>query len=251
MARIGLGAIVRDIELAVFDKDGTLIDFHHLWGRKAVLAVEAVVAWAGADRALAGRLYQGIGFDPETGRPEPNGPLAVTSMVKLYTICAAILYQHGLAWHEAEHAAHEHFAGGLGALPTADLVRPAGDVAGLFRLLAEAGVKIAIVTSDDRAATLATLPILGIEPYVAGMICGDDPVANKPAPDALLRLSSDLGVQLPRVMMVGDTVGDMMMGGNAGIGCRVAVLSGAAGGEALTPHADAVLRSIDDIRVLA
>ena len=251
MARIGLGAIVRDIELAVFDKDGTLIDFHHLWERKAVLAVEAVVAWAGADRALAGRLYQGIGFDPETGRPEPNGPLAVASMVKLHTICAAILYQHGLAWHDAEHAAQAHFAGGLGALPNADLVRPAGDVAGLFRLLPEAGVKIAIVTSDDRAATLATLPILGIGPYVAGMICGDDPVANKPAPDALLCLSREFGVPPARIMMVGDTVGDMMMGGNAGIGCRVAVLSGAAGGETLTPHADVVLRSIDDIRVLA
>ncbi len=235
MARIGLGAVVRDIELAVFDKDGTLIDFHHLWGRKAVLAVEAVVAWAGADRALAGRLYQGIGFDPQTGRPEANGPLAVTSMAKLYT----------------EHAAHAHFAGGLGALPTADLVRPAGDVAGLFRLLAEAGVKIAIVTSDDRAATAATLPILGIEPYVAGMVCGDDPVANKPAPDALLRLSRDLGVPLTRIMMVGDTIGDMMMGGSAGVGCRVAVLSGAAGADALTPHADAVLRSIDEIRVPA
>ena len=35
MARIGLGTLTRDIELAVFDKDGTLIDFHHLWSRKA------------------------------------------------------------------------------------------------------------------------------------------------------------------------------------------------------------------------
>jgi len=95
------------------------------------------------------------------------------------------------------------------------------------------------------------LPILGIEPYVAGMVCGDDPVANKPAPDALLRLSRDCGVPLARIMMVGDTIGDMMMGGSAGVGCRVAVLSGAAGAEALTPHADAVLRSIDEIRVLA
>src|SRR5258707_7480989 len=94
MARIGLGAVVRDIELAVVDKDGTLIDFHHLWGRKAVLAVEAVVARAGADRVLAGRLYQGIGFDPQTRRPEADGALAVTSIGQLYTIFAAILYQH-------------------------------------------------------------------------------------------------------------------------------------------------------------
>jgi len=36
---------------------------------------------------------------------------------------------------------------------------------------------------------------------------------------------------------------------NAGVGCRVAVLSGAGGAAELTPHADAVLNSIGDIRV--
>jgi phosphoglycolate phosphatase-like HAD superfamily hydrolase len=250
MARIGLGALIRDIELAVFDKDGTLIDFHHLWSRKARLAVEAVVTSSGGDRGLANHLYHSIGFDLQTGQAAANGPLAVTSMAKLYTICATVLYQHGLAWHEAERVTEAHFAGGLGALPTVDLVKPVGDVVGLFRRLADAGVKIAIVTSDDRAATVATLPVLGIETYVAGMVCGDDPVANKPAPDALLRLGRELAVPLGRIMMVGDTLGDMMMAANAGIGCRVAVLSGAGGTAELTPHADAVLDSIGDIRVL-
>ena len=251
MARIEVGANSCDVELAVFDKDGTLIDFHHLWGRKARLAVEAVVTSVGGDRALASRLYHSIGFDPETGQAAANGPLAVTSMAKLYTICAAVLYQHGLAWHDAELVARDHFASGLGALPTTELVKPTGDVARLFRRLTEAGVKVAIVTSDDRAAALATLPVLGVTPYVAAMVCGDDPIVGKPAPDALLRLSRDLGVPLARVMMVGDTVSDMMMGGNAGAGYRVGVLSGAAGAEQLTLHADAVVRSIDDIRVLS
>jgi hypothetical protein len=41
------------------------------------------------------------------------------------------------------------------------------------------------------------------------------------------------------------------MAGAAGAGCRLAVLSGAAGAAELTQHADAVLPSIDDIRVLA
>jgi hypothetical protein len=41
----------------------------------------------------------------------------------------------------------------------------------------------------------------------------------------------------------------MMMAANAGIGCRVAVLSGASTAADLTPHADAVLDSIANIRV--
>jgi phosphoglycolate phosphatase len=250
MARIALGGIVRDIELAVFDKDGTLIDFHHLWGRKARLAVEAVVLAAKGDLALANRLYHAIGFDLQTGQAAASGPLATAAMAKLYTICAVVLYQHGIPWHDAEQMAQAHFAAGLGALPTGDLVKPLGDVAGLFRRLAEAGIRIAIVTSDDRAATIATLPVLGIESYIAGMVCGDDPVANKPAPDALLRLSREFDVPVARIMMVGDTVGDMMMGTAAGA-CRLAVLSGAGGAADLAPHADAVLDSITEIRVLA
>jgi phosphoglycolate phosphatase len=250
MARIALGGIVRDIELAVFDKDGTLIDFHHLWGRKARLAVEAVVLAAKGDLALANRLYHAIGFDLQTGQAASSGPLATAAMAKLYTICAVVLYQHGIPWHDAEQLAQAHFAAGLGALPTDDLVKPLGDVAGLFRRLAGAGIRIAIVTSDDRAATIATLPVLGIESYIAGMVCGDDPVANKPAPDALLRLSREFDVPLARIVMVGDTVGDMMMGTAAGT-CRLAVLSGAGGAADLAPHADAVLDSITEIRVLA
>lgn len=250
MARIALGDIVRDIELVVFDKDGTLIDFHHLWGRKARLAVEAVMLAANGDLALANRLYHAIGFDVQTGQAAASGPLAVAAMAKLYTICAVVLYQHGIPWHDAEELARTHFAAGLGALPTDDLVKPLGDVVGLFRRLAEAGIRIAIVTSDDRAATVATLPVLGIEPYVVSMVCGDDPVANKPAPDALLRLARELDVAPARMMMVGDTIGDMMMGGAAGIGCRLAVLSGAGGIADLAPHADAVLDAITEIRVL-
>jgi phosphoglycolate phosphatase-like HAD superfamily hydrolase len=50
MARIALGSRIFDIELAAFDKDGTLIDFYHLWGRRARLAIEAVTAQVGGPR---------------------------------------------------------------------------------------------------------------------------------------------------------------------------------------------------------
>jgi phosphoglycolate phosphatase len=249
MARIALGSRVFEIDLVAFDKDGTLIDFYHLWGRRARLAVEAVTARIGDD-GLAARLYQTIGYDPVTGLAAANGPLAIASMPKLYTLCAVVLYQHGLSWHDAESVAQETFAGALGALPTGDVVKPIGDVPGLFRRLHQAGVKIAIVTSDDRDATAATMRLLGVEDLVAGMACGNDPIANKPSPDALLHLGRNFGIATPRIMMVGDNLGDMETGTSAGIGCRVAVLSGTGREPELRPQADAIVASIDDIAVL-
>src|SRR6266404_1584008 len=100
MARIGLGALTRDIELAVFDKDGTLIDFHHLWSRKARLAVEAVVTSSGGDRGLANHLYHSIGFDLQTGQAAANGPLAVTPRPKPSTFSRRWLTRKGLPCHE-------------------------------------------------------------------------------------------------------------------------------------------------------
>lgn len=250
MAKIAAGTLTCDVEMAVFDKDGTLIDFFHLWGRKARLAVEGVVAHVGGDDALAARLYRSIGFDPASGRAIPNSPLAVTSMPKIYMICATVLYQHGLDWHAAEDAAMSFFAVRLGEIPVGDLVRPLGDVAGLFQRLSAAGVKIAVVTSDNRQASLETLRLLEVDAYVAGMVCGDDPVANKPAPDALHQLSRELGVPLDRAMMIGDSLADLSFGANAGVGCKVALLCGTGGEAEMRPHADVVLPSIDHIRVL-
>ncbi len=250
MARIAAGGKIYELDMAVFDKDGTLIDFFHLWGHKARRAVDAVAAHFGGDAALAASLARSIGFDPATGRAVPNSPLAVTSMPKIDTICAAVLFQHGLTWTEAERVAANIFSPQLGAMPRRELIRPSGDVVGLFTQLAAAGVKIGVVTSDNRGASLETLRLLGVADLVAGLVCGDDPVPNKPAPDALHELSRKLGVPLARTMMVGDSLADMACGAGAKTLCNIAVLGGTGTADELAAAADAVLASLDEISVL-
>src|SRR5882757_7505526 len=101
MAKIAVGERIFDIDLVAFDKDGTLIDFYHLWGRRARLAIEAVVARVDGSAALAADLYRTIGYDPASSLAAPSGPLAIASMPKLHTLCAVVLYQHGHDWHVA------------------------------------------------------------------------------------------------------------------------------------------------------
>jgi phosphoglycolate phosphatase-like HAD superfamily hydrolase len=250
MARIAVGKHTYEIDLVAFDKDGTLIDFYHLWGARARLAVEAVATRLDRDRGLAAQLYRSIGYDPMTGIAAPSGPLAISTMPKLATVCAVVLYQHGLDWHAAETIAHETFAPALGALPTYDLVRPIGGIRALCGRLGAAGVKIAVVTSDDRAATLETLRLLDIADYVSAIVCGNDPIPNKPAPDALFHLGRTLGVLPERMMMVGDTIGDMATGRSAGVACCAAVLSGAGRPQDLAASADHVIASIDEILIV-
>lgn len=251
MAKIVLNDRTFDIDLAAFDKDGTLIDFYHLWGRKARHCVETLVKRVQGKEDLRRALYASLGYNPETERTAGDGPLATATMGKIYTIAAAVLYQHGASWDEAEKCVQESFAAGMGELPTADLVRPVGDVAALFRQLTQAGVHIALVTTDDRAATKATLPLLDIEEHVSLLICGDDQTPAKPAPDAIQQLGVQLGIEPAHTMVVGDTAADMLMATRAGVGCRVGVLSGVGNRTMLAAHADVVVDSIDEIRVVS
>ncbi len=250
MPSIVAGSRTADVDLVAFDKDGTLIDFHHLWSRKARLAVQAVARAAGLGAELERDLYRSIGYDPETGSALSDGPLSISTMPKLHTICATVLYQHGLDWHDAEDVARHAFSAALGAIPTADLVKPLGKVEPLFRQLTQAGARVAIVTSDDRDATQATMSLLGLDGYVSALVCGNDAIPSKPAPDALLHLSERLHVPPRRMAMVGDTVGDLATATAAGAGCRIGVLSGTGRHDDLAPHADVLIASIDEIRVL-
>lgn len=250
MAKVLLNETPFDVDLITFDKDGTLIDFYHLWGHKAQRCVDALMQHVEGDHELRVQLYKSLGYDTQTDRAASDGPLATAPIAKIKTIATTVLYQHGFSWDDADKHVRDSFALGMDAIPTADLIRPLGDIAELCRQLVEASVQVAIVTTDDRAATEATLPLLGISEHVNAVICGNDEMLTKPEPDAIWHLSERLDIEPTRMMIVGDTVADMIMGTRAEVGCRVGVLTGVSDRATLAVHADIIIDSIEDIIVI-
>jgi phosphoglycolate phosphatase len=247
MALLRFEEILFDAGLVAFDKDGTLIDFDFMWGRLAVAWVERLMADAG-DGSLGKELYRSFGYDPGQRRTDPQSPLAIATTGQLQTIAAVTLYRHGIPWPEAEDRARLAFQTSAD-LPLDSLIRPAGEVTMLLEQLQRAGVRVAVVTTDHRAETIETLHILGIAHLVDAMVCGDDGLPSKPAPDMLLAACEQLGVTPARAVVVGDTMGDLLMAQRAGAGLKVAVLSGAGEESLLRAHADVVLHSIDEIAI--
>ncbi len=246
MALLEIGGVPFDADLVVFDKDGTLIDFEFMWGRLTVAWVNRLTADTG-DEALRQELYRSLGYDLQRQRTEPQSPLAIATTGQMLTIAAAVLYRHGIPWPEAEERAQSAFRQTTADLPLADLIRPTGDVAGLLERLQGVGVRVAVITTDHRAETEETLRILGLAHLVDHLVCGDDGLPPKPAPDTLLATCERLGVEPARTAVVGDTVADLLMAQRAGAGLKVAVLTGAGDPALLATHADVVLRSIDEI----
>ena len=248
MALLHFGSVPFDAGLVVFDKDGTLIDFE-MWNILAAIWVDRLTeGWT--DETLRDELCHNIGFDYERKTSDPQGPAAIATTAQVMTIAAGTLYRHGIPWPQAEDRARRAFDTGA-EIPLADLVQPAGDLPSLFQALRAARVPVAVLTTDHRRETEETLQLLGIAGMADYLLCGDDGVTPKPAPDMLLVTCRHIGVEPGRTAVVGDTLGDLLMAERAGAGLRVGVLSGAGTREILAPHADVVLESVDAIRMAA
>ena len=236
-----LSSILDGIDLVVFDKDGTLLDFHAMWGG---WAIELGRRLDGATRRpVAGDVFATIGFDPTSGRVRSGAPLAVATMGEIREVVAAVIRR----WCPSIAAARQAVETAwfipdpvTSAIPLADLPR-------LFGALRASGRFIAVATTDDRAPTDASLRALEVRELVSAMACGDDGIGVKPDPRMLLGLCEAAQVPPGRTAVIGDTLADIRMARGAGAGMIIGVLSGIDDADMLRPEADLLLTSIADL----
>ena len=164
-------------------------------------------------------------------------------MTILYTLTVDVLRESGLDQSSAESAA----AAAWFAPDPVALARPFTHLPTLFGALRQNGVRVAIATIDDREPTEAMLKGLGIAEWVDTMVCADDGVPVKPAPDMAQVICERLSVKADRAVVVGDSVADLRMGKAAGAGLCVGVSAGVSAAEALAPYADVVIGSIAEL----
>ena len=228
------------IDAVIFDKDGTLIDFHAMWGgwaRELGVRLEAA-----ARRPVAGDVFTAIGFDPSSGAVAPGGPLACATMADIETTIETVLRR----WCPSVAAARRATETAWYVPDPVALAKPLADLPILFDRLRAGGRRIAVVTTDDRAPTDATLRALRVRAAVEAMVCGDDGFAMKPAPDPVLAVCLAFATEPSRVAVVGDTAADLAMARAAGAGRFIGVLSGV-GSPAELVTADVVLASVAEL----
>jgi len=248
MALVRAGDQAYHVELVIFDKDGTLFDFSAMWKQIFMRQAKALAELSESPAELVDDLFVSMGVQNGGDAMDPLGPLALATYDEIRIIMASVLYQSGRPWDEALRLVDSVTDMGNWP-PLEELIQPVGNVTGLFKRMTGAGLRIGVVTTDDRAMTETMLEIADIRHFVAAMACADDGLALKPAPDGILAVCRKLGVMPERAMMVGDSPTDMQAAEAAGITARVGVLSGVSRRDDLQPLAAVVLTSIQDLRV--
>ena len=234
--RTGPAARRDTIRGILFDKDGTLLDFDATWRPAYRRGAEAVAGLAGG-RVRAEALLAAGGFDAATGRCAPRSVLAAGTNREIAEVWARICaLDVDVVARVVERAFLD--AAGRDAVPVTDLDA-------FFAALAARGFVLGVATMDGEAAARAALDRLGAGRHLAFLCGGDSGWGTKPGPGMVHAFLAAAGLRAGEVMVVGDTPHDMEMGRAAGVGCRVAVLTGAGTRAALGPLADHVLASIE------
>src|SRR5689334_21201338 len=189
-------------------------------------------------------LFEMLGYDPVARVVRPGGGLAATPMARLRERTADVLMEAGLDADEAERALDTAWH----APDPVELAHPLADLHALFDGLHASGRRVAIATTDDRGPTERTLAALGLTDAVDALVCADDGVAVKPAPDMVARLCGETGCPPARTAVIGDSAADLRMARAAAVRLAIAVLSGVGDRATLEPLADAVIDSIGDLR---
>jgi phosphoglycolate phosphatase len=222
----------------VFDKDGTLFDFHATW--RGVIS-EALAGLAPHDAGLRHRLGAAVGFDGTTGVFTPGSLIVAGSTGEVAAAWAALM--PGAVAAEIEAAANA-LATGVGP---GDLVPAAPDLAALMDGFRALGCALGVATHDSEAAARRQLTLVGALDrfdFVAGYDSGH---GLKPGPGMIRAFCAATGRRPEETAMIGDSLHDLEAGRAAGAGFVVGVLTGPAARSDLERHADLVLNSIAEL----
>lgn len=212
----------------VFDKDGTLLDFHGTWDP----AFEAMLGrFADGDDAVFAALCHTLGFDRDQRTIRDDSPFISDSNDGFARRLAVVLNA------SVDRDLNEEIEHVLDEIPTTPVAAAGVDV--LLAALGARHVPMAIATNDLASRARAQMALLGWERYFAGIVGYDSGHGEKPDPEMVLAAAATMGLGGTQVAVVGDSATDTGAGRAAG---SLVVLVGPR--DALASTADVVLADI-------
>lgn len=233
-------ASIQTIRGILFDKDGTLFDFHRTW---LPVVREAAIFASGGDTVLANVLLTGGGLDFSTGRFLPDSIIAAGHAGEL-----AECWVH-LGAVRSQSILHERIDYVFSRLGLAHAV-PVTDLKRHFTFLKNRGLLAGVASNDSEAAVISTVEQFGLSDLVCFLAGYNSGYGPKPGPGMVRAFCRVTGLSPEEVAVVGDSEHDMLMGRRAGAGLLVGVLTGAGTRQSLRDSAHLIIEDVSCLKDL-
>ncbi len=252
MVNLGINEnIINDIELVIFDKDGTLVDLYNYWANMINFRVISAQKILGFDENRTNDIMYAMGVDVAKGRLRSEGPVGIKKREIVMQAMMDSLAEIGFSdtydtcfqiFKEVDELSVNHLK---------EIVKPISGMHELINSLYDKDCKIAIATTDKTARADLMADYLGMSDKV-NMVVGEDLVANcKPHADMANLILKELSVDKENTVIVGDAITDIEMGINAGLKASIGVCSGLTTKKDLFKKTKYIIEDISRIRVLS
>lgn len=219
--------------ILLYDKDGTLLNFHKLWTPYAKKCIDEFAEYFDIHEVKS-EVAEKLGY--VDGEIQANSTIASGTGSDIHAVFESFKTGGG-EW------AKDFYESNLQMLAD-DMVLIDGVKTVLGHGLTN-GYKNVIVTSDSRDSTLRFIEKFELEPFIFDVICGDDNDYHKPQFGFIKDFIDKHNYPVENLVMIGDNAADTMLGYGEGL-YTIGVLSGTGQHEHLT-GADKIVDSIMDL----
>lgn len=215
-----------DLELIIFDKDGTLTDCHIYWieiiKRRSKLICSKL--------HLSSEYYQSLalamGGDLLENRLIPQGPIAIESRdIVISSLLKHLKKDNIYVERELLIRLFDEVNNDF-CYEVSRFIKPIQPACELVYNLASKNVKLALVTSDTRANALEAIKYIGIEKYFDLVLGRDSSVGSKKTGEPALITCKKLIIDPSKTIAIGDAEMDSVMAQNASLNGCILVSTG-------------------------
>tara|TARA_B100000674_G_scaffold305472_1_gene253662 strand:- start:274 stop:969 length:696 start_codon:yes stop_codon:yes gene_type:complete len=225
-----------DVDGILFDKDGTLFDFHKTWSCWTCEAIDYLCKNNSFKKEL---VAEALGYDPKK-KTFLKSSLLIAGTAE-QAADKIVTFLNNINKHEIVEY----------LLSSAKRVKlfEAVPLERFLKNLNSKGLKIGLVTNDFEAAAHSHLKAAGIHKYFDFVAGYDSGFGIKPDPGPLLAFAEQFSILPHRLAMVGDSTHDLVAAEKAGM-YKIGVLTGLASYSDLAPYSDVVFDNIGQIKGL-
>jgi HAD superfamily hydrolase (TIGR01549 family) len=240
---------IEDIQLIIFDKDGTLIDLYTYWSHMIRYRAEFICKEINLKATYVKKLMYAMGVDIEKKCIRTSGPVGIKK--REIVMQAAVDYLASIGYKNTIELCIKSFekADEYSLTKLDEIIKPINGYYNLINTLKNSNCKIAIASTDRTERVNLAMTFIKLNDSIDITVGSDRVKENKPSPDMVLYICKHLNISPSDTVMIGDAMTDIQMGINASLKASIGVCSGITPKKQLLNITPYVVDSISDIIV--